>query len=532
MKKLLCALLFAVLMLCTLVSCDEAEPAPDEDVITVEGGYLVVNGVKTKYEVKKEDVIKVENGYLIVNGVKTEYKVEIDCDHIWQTVTIPHTCTEDGYDVMTCSFCNESVRTNVVKAPYHKYPSDYTFDNEYHWFVCTVCDEPINKTLHTPDDNSCTVCNAPFSPSSGIIYDVSADGTYAEVLDYTGAATKIKIASEYNGLPVKNIYSKAFERKKITSVIIPDSVTSIGYRAFYYCTDLKSVTILGGITNWGTETFYWCSSLESVIISEGTTTIGSYAFQFCSSLESVTIPNSVTSIGSYAFQFCSKLESVTIPNSVTSISSYAFQHCTNLKSITIPESVTHIGSDAFDNCNSALYTEYEYGKYIRNGNNPYAILIKISNKNMSTYAIHEDTKHIAQSVFSSCGRLNSITIPEGVTSIDNSAFSDCDNLTSITIPSGVTSIGSYAFSDCDNLTSITIPSSVTSIRSNTFRFCSKLESVTIPNSVTLIGSSVFYDCDNLKNIYYTGSEKQWNAILIEDNNYSLNYATIHYNYVP
>ena len=509
MKKLLCALLFAVLMLCTLVSCDEAEPAPDEDVITVEDGYLVVNGVKTKYEVKKEDVIKVENGYLIVNGVKTEYKVEIDCDHIWQTVTIPHTCTEDGYDVMTCSFCNESVRTNVVKAPYHKYPSDYTFDNEYHWFVCTVCDEPINKTLHTPDDNSCTVCNAPFSPSSGIIYDVSADGTYAEVLDYTGAATKIKIASEYNGLPVKNIYSNAFKEKEITSVIIPDSVTSIGYRAFYYCTDLKSVTILGGITNWAMETFYWCSSLESVIISEGTTTIGHYAFQFCSSLESVTIPNSVTSIGSYAFQ-----------------------HCVNLKSITIPESVTDINYNAFNNCNSALYTEYEYGKYIRNGNNPYAILIEISNKNMSTYAIHEDTKHIASDVFRSCSRLNSITIPEGVTVIGSSAFEYCNSLTSIIIPDSVTSIGACAFFDCDNLTSVTIPSGVTNISYGLFIGCDNLTSIIISDSVTNICERAFDNCPNLKNVYYTGSEKQWNAILIEDDNYSLACATINYNYVP
>ena len=136
----------------------------------------------------------------------------------------------------------------------------------------------------------------------------------------------------------------------MTSVTIPNSVTSIGNGAFSGCFGLTSVTIPNSVTSIGEYAFSDCSSLTSVTIGNSVTSIGKSAFYKCKGLTSVTIPNSVTSIGERAFYDCTSLTSVTIPNSVTSIGNEAFYNCTSLTSVTIPNSVTSIGNSAFNYC--------------------------------------------------------------------------------------------------------------------------------------------------------------------------------------
>ena len=136
----------------------------------------------------------------------------------------------------------------------------------------------------------------------------------------------------------------------LTSVTIPNSVTSIGWSAFHGCSGLTSVTISNSVTSLESSTFYGCTGLTSVTIPNSVTSIGGGAFSRCTGLTSVTIPNSVTSIGDYAFENCTGLTSVTIPNSVTSIEYGAFWSCTGLTSVTIGNSVTSIGYSAFENC--------------------------------------------------------------------------------------------------------------------------------------------------------------------------------------
>ncbi len=310
------------------------------DVITVDAdGYVVVNGTKTEHKVHTKDEITIdEEGYLVVNGVKTEYAVDY-CNHEYETVTTQPTCTEGGYDTKTCKLCDKIVIANKQDAMGHDVPS-YTIDGDYHYIECTRCDYATEKEMHVAgDDNLCVKCKTPVSATAGIVYDLSADGTYAVVIGYEGTDTAVKIADTYEGVPVKEIYSEAFKETSITSVVIPDSVTSIGADAFHYCY----------------------------------------------SLTSVVIPDSVTSIGYYAFF----------------------------------------------GCNSALYTEYEYGKYVGDGENPYAVLIEVTNKNMTTYTINPATRIIADRVFSGCERLANITIPDSVTSIGERAFDGCYSLTSI-----------------------------------------------------------------------------------------------------
>ena len=139
---------------------------------------------------------------------------------------------------------------------------------------------------------------------------------------------------------------------EITSVSLPDGLTSIENAAFSWCSSLTSITIPNSVTSIGWGAFEYCSSLSSVTIPNSVTSIRDLAFSWCSSLTSITIPNSVTSIGYAAFSGCSSLTSITIPNSVTSIGDFAFSGCSSLSSVTIPNSVTSIGDLAFLDCSS------------------------------------------------------------------------------------------------------------------------------------------------------------------------------------
>ena len=303
---------------------------------------------------------------------------------------------------------------------------------------------------------------------------------------------------------VTSIGEKAFLYcTSLTSVTIPDSVTSIGSGAFYYCTSLTSVTIPNSVTSIGDSAFFYCTSLTSVTIPDSVTSIGDDAFEGCTSLTSVTIPDSVTSIGDRAFSGCKSLTSVTIPDSVTSIGERTFYNCTSLTSVTIPDSVTRIGKGAFSECTS-----------------------------LTSVTIPDSVTSIGAYAFDTCSSLTNVTIPNGVTSIEEHTFDNCKSLTSVTIPNSVTSIGKGAFSNCKSLTSVTIPDSVTRIGVGAFASCTSLTSVTIPDSVTSINNGAFYDCTSLTDVYYAGSEAQWKAISISSNrNDDLLTANIHYNYV-
>ena len=134
----------------------------------------------------------------------------------------------------------------------------------------------------------------------------------------------------------------------LTSVTIPNSVTTIGNDVFSGCSGLASVTIPNSVTSIGSYAFQNCSGLKGeLIFPNSVTAIGNQAFYGCSGLNSLVIGNSVTTIGGYTFSNCSGLTSVTIGNSVTTIGESAFRNCIGLTSVTIPDSVTSIGNDAF-----------------------------------------------------------------------------------------------------------------------------------------------------------------------------------------
>ena len=143
-----------------------------------------------------------------------------------------------------------------------------------------------------------------------------------------------------------------YNLRLLNTIVIPNSVTTIGNGAFSSCYGLKTVTIGNSVTTIGNGAFDSCYGLKTVTIGNSVTTIGERAFDGCTGLTEVTIPNSVTTIGNGAFNSCTGLKTVTIGNSVTIIENNAFKNCTQMESVTIGEKVESIGESAFAKCNS------------------------------------------------------------------------------------------------------------------------------------------------------------------------------------
>lgn len=351
-------------------------------------------------------------------------------------------------------------------------------------------------------------------------YALLDDGT-VEITKYNGKAKELTIPNMLNGKKVTSIGEKAFSWcTSLTSISIPNSVTSIGDIAFWFCDSLTTITIPDSVAEIGANPFADCMNLQTISVShnnpyfsitnsvlfrkadkclicypdgiksetytipQGTTSIGARAFEGRRGLKRVTIPHSVTSIGDYAFFNRSTMGSITIPDSVTSIGDFAFNNCYSLSSIFIPDSVVEIGTNPFNLCASlksiSVSPEHPYFAAID------GVLFRKTDKTLISYPAG-----IKSSFY---------TIPQGITTIGSYAFHECYSLTRITIPDSVTYIGDNAFEACSSLSSVAIPDSVTFIGNNAFYNCKFLTSVIIPDSVIVIGNNAFYDCKSLTSV--------------------------------
>lgn len=243
-----------------------------------------------------------------------------------------------------------------------------------------------------------------YSEQSGIFkYQISGETAVLTGIKstYSGA---VEIPETLGGYPVDTVDGAFRYMSRITSVTMPDSVTSITANSFAYC-----------------------ASLESVTFSSNLSEIGERAFQNCNLLESAEIPNSVTSIGSYAFSWCENLKSVTFPENISAIKEGMFEGCTSLSAINIPDSVNRIELNAFSNTeyynnsnnweNRVLYC----GKYLLSAKSDLA----------DRYEIKKGTKVIADGAFGTCASLGSIVFYDELKTVGDAAFASGSYLTDV-----------------------------------------------------------------------------------------------------
>ena len=327
-----------------------------------------------------------------------------------------------------------------------------------------------------------------FNTSEYIVYCTDGEVTKDGVVTYYEVASQgLKYALNEDGASysVTGIGTCTDTELVIPSTYMGLPVTEIGKRAFYENKTIMGVVVPDSVTQIGDEAFAWCDNLNTVWIGDGVTKIGYKIFTHCTSLSDITIEGAITSIGFDAFRDCTSLTEFEIPDTVTVIFESAFSY-SGLTSIYIPKSLEQIDNvfgDIFEGvfgyCTSLKKVEFEEGSKL--------------------------TK-IYKYMFDGCSALEEVVLPESITSIDKGAFDSCTSLKSILIPDSVTTIGDRAFD-----------------------YCTSLSHISISKSVTSIGGSAFNNCTKLENVYYTGSEYDWNKIIISGNNYYLTDASIYYN---
>ena len=343
--------------------------------------------------------------------------------------------------------------------------------------------------------NSCHNLTSIILPNSIITIGYSPFQQCKNMKEFKG-----KYAADGGRCLIKDNSIIAYAHASGTEYIIPDGVEVIAARSFCYNENLTSVTISDSVISIEESAFYHCTNLKSLSIPNSVTIIGSGAFEWCLNLENITLPKGIKEISTGLFNNCENLSNITIPDNVVTIQYNAFMNCESLKNMIIPDGVTEIKRQAFYNCCS-----------------------------LTSITIPDSVTTIGDQAFESCDSLKIVDIGSNVTSFGNWVFRSCLNIerftgkyaadegrclikdneiiayanasgNEYTIPNGVVTIAWDSFCYCNNLTNITIPDSVTTIGSGAFAYCTGLTSVIIPNKVTAIEEYAFEHCSNLKTI--------------------------------
>lgn len=393
-------------------------------------------------------------------------------------------------------------------------------------------------------------------------YNINTEGGIT-IYEIENGTDEIIVPEKIDGYTVTAIGDRVFAQygKKLKSVVLPDTVTSIGFRAFYGCEELENIRLPRNLKTIREAAFYSCRALKSIELPEGLTSIEKTAFCDCSSLDDIRFPDSLRHIGKealfgtawfykqhgdayagkvyychfdvitedtvinvkkgtkaiadYAFLDKKNLINVTLPDTLEYIGEASFRGCRNLPEIVIPDSVNHIDASAFQYCENlsdiTFPDDLDYiGRFAfdrtawleTQSDNVYIGNIFYCLNRMTNHRviIRDGTRGIAEYAFYNNRYIESVEIPGSVRYIGRSAFEKCTVLSSVTMKEEIKTIEAFAFKDCESLETISIPDSVEKIQDSAFYGCKKLTEVYIPNSLRIISTNVFYNCASLKNI--------------------------------
>lgn len=347
---------------------------------------------------------------------------------------------------------------------------------------------------------------------------------------------------------VQNIGESAFQQIQyngivLTSVTLPQSLTTVGKNAFLNETKLKTINFLGSTDDWARINFenysanpkYYAETLlmngeeiTEVNLSTGITEIKPYTFYRISTLKKVTLPDTVTNIGSNAFYYCRTLEKVFLPDSLQVLSENAFGSCNAIKELTLPCSVkvpASSYSNAFSDCKNIIKITLLKGTGTMTeftaASKPWN-----SSKSSLTEVVFEDgISNIIDNAFNGYSNLEFVTLPTNSVTIGKDAFKDTKWIKNqydnglyikdhaliggeyaegdVMIPDTVTEICDSAFAGNKTMTSLTIPESVKIVGDNAFANCSNLKELTIPCSLDIYKAGMFSGCTNLQKLTMT-----------------------------
>ena len=321
-------------------------------------------------------------------------------------------------------------------------------------------------------------------------YEYTLEGGKAVITAYSGTQTALAVPAALDGHPVGAIGEWAFSgHYELSSITLPEGLTAIGDGAFFSCDALTSVSLPESLTAIGENAFYNCASLQAFAIPASVTSLTGNPFIGCTALTELSV-----AAGNPVFEARSGLlyrradntllcwpqglatGACTVPAGTAAIGSAAFMNCEEITEITLPEGVTALHSSAFRFCLG----------------------------------------------------LTAIRLPAGITVLEDSVFEGCSSLQSINLPEGLAAIPAWLLRDCDSLTAVTVPDGAVSIGMDAFEFSDSLQRMTLPGSLTEISVFAFNDCPALTDVYFCGTQSQWDALAIDDFNEPLLNAALHF----
>lgn len=551
------------------------------------------------------EAVEGKNGYVIVvltDGHVTAPKAVEFHRHKFipdESTRIRPTCTADGEVVMRCA-CKASEK-QVFSATGHdfrlKYIDEPSCETEgCRHEQCIRCletrDIPVEACGHemvaeisdaTEECDPvrtvrCIRCG--LIESSGPVSMFSFEKASGGVLltEYSGKLRNVVVPREYNGEAVAGIGDNAFENhSSLESIVIPDSVTEIGEKAFSGCTSLTAID-LSNVRSIGMGAFSGCSKLASAVLSDSPgLVIGSCAFENCVSLTDITVPEDIRMrIGDDTFAnagnviyhgpqetsgwgtlcvngyvdtagmvytdstmktlcSCPDTETIEIPDSVISVSTAALTGCESLRILKAGKNVRNISVSLFNNLNSIecicvdpgneKYSSTDGVLFSEDGTK---LIYYPVNRAEAEYSVPEGVTEICGSAFRKASGIRILSVPDSVREIGSNAFSGCPELYSVSIGDGVTGIGSSAFMNCRSLEKVKLGGSVSFIPASAFANCPKLSELRMSDSVKEIRDNAFSRCTSLADVYYTGSPDNAEEITVSGGNDCVINARWHY----